>query len=159
MWAIGEQFVPGSDQSHFCKPAGVAVSKKDRSVYVADGYCNNRIMHFSKDGKFLNEWGHSSIDPKAQTNTYALGAFFLPHDVTLDEANGRVYVADRQNGRVQAFAEDGAPLYEIRNLHYFVDVYSVHFCPGRIVESMTEKSGFRAWYFLHSRHVSRRRKS
>jgi peptidylglycine monooxygenase / peptidylamidoglycolate lyase len=130
VWALGEKLVPGSDQAHFCKPAGVAVSKRDGSVYIADGYCNNRILHFSKDGKFLHEWGHSSNDPTSQMNTYALGSFFLPHDVTLDDASGRVYVADRQNGRVQAFTEKGEPLYEIRNLKYFVDVYSVHFCPG-----------------------------
>ena len=33
----------GSDKNHFCKPAGVVVFKIDGSIYVADGYCNNRV--------------------------------------------------------------------------------------------------------------------
>ena len=44
--------MPGSDQSHFCKPAGVAVSKQDGAVFVADGYCNNRV---------LEQWFNSRI--------------------------------------------------------------------------------------------------
>lgn len=43
VWRLGEQFVPGADRKHFCKPAGVAVHSGDGSVWIADGYCNNRV--------------------------------------------------------------------------------------------------------------------
>ena len=53
---LGNAFKPGSDERSFCKPADVAVMK-DGSFYIADGYCNSRIMHFDKDGHVLRTWG------------------------------------------------------------------------------------------------------
>lgn len=55
--ALGEAFVPGSDSDHFCKPTDVAVDPQTGSVFVSDGYCNARILKFSSQGKYLNEWG------------------------------------------------------------------------------------------------------
>jgi peptidylamidoglycolate lyase len=54
---LGEKMVPGSDEKHFCKPTDVAVSSKTGEIFVADGYCNSRIMKFSADGKFLGSFG------------------------------------------------------------------------------------------------------
>lgn len=53
---LGEKMVPGSDQAHFCKPTDVAVSKSGE-VFVADGYCNGRIMKFNAEGKFITSFG------------------------------------------------------------------------------------------------------
>jgi peptidylamidoglycolate lyase len=58
-WTIGERFVPGSDDKHLCQPAGVAVAR-DGSVFVADGYCNSRVVKFSAEGKYLMEFGEES---------------------------------------------------------------------------------------------------
>lgn len=58
--ALGEAFVPGSDSGHFCKPTDVAVDTKTGNVFVSDGYCNARIVKFSPEGKYLNEWGAGS---------------------------------------------------------------------------------------------------
>uniref|UniRef100_A0A914YWB6 peptidylamidoglycolate lyase n=1 Tax=Panagrolaimus superbus TaxID=310955 RepID=A0A914YWB6_9BILA len=127
---LGERFVPGSDSQHFCKPAGVAVSKKDGSVFVADGYCNNRILHFSKSGKLIAEFGHASTAAGREVSRLSLGAFQLPHDISLDEENERIYVADRENARVQIFDFDHKPVSEIRNGQFFGNVYSVHYCPA-----------------------------
>lgn len=55
--ALGEAFVPGSDSSHFCKPTDVALDPQSGSVFVSDGYCNARILKFSAQGKYLDEWG------------------------------------------------------------------------------------------------------
>lgn len=55
--ALGEAFVPGSDSNHFCKPTDVAVDPQTGSVFVSDGYCNARILKFSAQGKYLDEWG------------------------------------------------------------------------------------------------------
>lgn len=61
VFALGEKFVHGDDQKHFCKPAGIAVTT-DGSIFVADGYCNNRIMKFDRNGQFLIQWGQSSYN-------------------------------------------------------------------------------------------------
>lgn len=59
-------------------------------------------MKFSKDGKFINKWGHSSLR-YGKEGSFGMGFFNLPHDITLDEQKQHVYVADRENGRVQVF--------------------------------------------------------
>ena len=48
---MGRAFEPGNDINHFCMPTAVAVSETTGDFYVADGYCNARIMKYSKDGK------------------------------------------------------------------------------------------------------------
>jgi hypothetical protein len=61
-----------------------------------------------------------------------LGEFTLPHDVTLDEQRDRLFVADRENGRVQAFKmSTGKVLYDIRNSELYPTVYSVHYQPSQ----------------------------
>lgn len=92
----GEKGVPGNDASHFDKPTDVAVAS-DGSFYVSDGYGNSRVLKFSAGGQFLLQWGKKGTGP---------GEFDLPHGLALD-AEGRVYVADRQNDRLQVFAPDG----------------------------------------------------
>lgn len=56
---LGERFVQGNDMKHFCKPTSVAVDYPSGDFYVADGYCNNRIMRFDKNGLFKTHWGHA----------------------------------------------------------------------------------------------------
>ncbi len=53
-WGIA--FEPGKDTEHFCQPTAVAVTA-DGGFFVADGYCNNRILRFNSDGSFLQQWG------------------------------------------------------------------------------------------------------
>ena len=56
-----------------------------------------RIAKFSKDGKFIKTWGKLGTDP---------GDFNLPHGLALD-SQGRLFVADRGNNRIQIFDQDG----------------------------------------------------
>lgn len=92
---IGEKAVPGNDQGHFHDPASLAVMP-DGSIYVADGYTNSRVVKFDKDGKYVMSWGTRGTGP---------GQFSLVHSVAVD-AN-RVYVADRNNDRIQVFDHSG----------------------------------------------------
>jgi DNA-binding beta-propeller fold protein YncE len=76
-------------------------------LYVSDGYGNARIHKYSPDGKRLFSWGEPGTDP---------GQFNLPHNICCD-ADGWVYVADRENHRVQVF--NGKGKYETQwvNMH------------------------------------------
>ena len=76
-------------------------------LYVSDGYGNARVHKFAPDGKWLLSWGASGTKP---------GQFNLPHNICCD-GDGWVYVADRENHRVQVF--DGKGKYETQwnNLH------------------------------------------
>jgi DNA-binding beta-propeller fold protein YncE len=76
-------------------------------IYVSDGYGNACIHKFASDGRLLKTWGHPGC---------GVGEFYLPHNILCD-AEGWVYVADRENHRVQIF--DGEGRYETQgnNLH------------------------------------------
>ncbi len=93
---LGEAYVAGNDPLHFNRPTDVAIAY-DGSFYVSDGYGNSRIIKFSASGKYLLEWGKKGSHP---------GEFNIPHALCLDE-KGYVYVADRENRRVQVFDSSG----------------------------------------------------
>ena len=93
---LGESRTPGNDQFHFNLPTDVAVSN-DGSFFISDGYGNSRIMKFSKKGEYLYEWGVLGSNE---------GEFIIPHGIDLD-ALGNVYVADRENNRIQKFDNQG----------------------------------------------------
>jgi len=96
LMTLGTERAAGLDGAHFNKPTDVAFAA-DGSIYVSDGYGNNRIAKFSADGKFLLDWGRKGQEP---------GEFDLPHNVAVD-AQGLVYVADRSNSRIQVFDANG----------------------------------------------------
>jgi DNA-binding beta-propeller fold protein YncE len=75
-------------------------------LYISDGYGNARVLEYSADGKRLRQWGSAGE---------GRGQFRQPHGIAVDE-QGTVYVADRQNGRVQRFDPGGNYLGEWANL-------------------------------------------
>lgn len=102
---FGEKGVAAEDPTHFNKPADVAFGPRG-DVYVADGYGNSRVVRLSRDGKFVQAWGRKGTGE---------GEFNLPHTVAVDR-EGRVYVGDRENNRVQVFTADGRFLREWRHM-------------------------------------------
>jgi DNA-binding beta-propeller fold protein YncE len=80
----------------FHYPTNLAVAP-DESLYITDGYGNARVHHFSSAGELLHSWGEPGDGP---------GQFHLPHGIAID-GRGTVYVADRENSRVQLFTPEG----------------------------------------------------
>jgi DNA-binding beta-propeller fold protein YncE len=86
---------------NFCSTTDVAFAR-DGHILVADGYRNARILEYSADGKKLREWGSAGAGP---------GQFRLPHSIQIDD-DDVIYVADRENGRIQRFDRTGKYLGE-----------------------------------------------
>jgi sugar lactone lactonase YvrE len=80
----------------FNRPTRLAVAP-DGELYVSDGYGNARIHRFSPDGQLIHSWGEPGSGP---------GQFNLPHSVWV-HTDGRVFVCDRENDRVQIFDRSG----------------------------------------------------
>jgi DNA-binding beta-propeller fold protein YncE len=89
----------------FCGTTDIAFAPNGH-LFISDGYGNARILEYTADGKRLHEWGAKGTGP---------GEFRLPHGIAVDE-HGVVYVADRENGRIQRFTSQGKYLGEWDNL-------------------------------------------
>jgi DNA-binding beta-propeller fold protein YncE len=93
---LGTKGVSGLGPRNFNLPTDIAFAANG-DIYVSDGYANARIVKFTKDGKYLLQFGKRGTGP---------GEFGLPHNVQVD-AKGRVYVSDRENQRVEVFDGKG----------------------------------------------------
>ena len=91
----------------------VAIDPKTGDLYVSDGYGNARVHKYSPDGKLLLSWGEPGTDP---------GQFNIVHNIATD-ADGYVYVADRENHRVQIFDSQGRYETQWVNLHRPCAIY------------------------------------
>ncbi|KAJ6640957.1 Peptidyl-alpha-hydroxyglycine alpha-amidating lyase 1 [Pseudolycoriella hygida] len=98
---LGTAFKPGAGRSQFCKPTAVAVLPNG-DFFVADGYCNSRILKFTKNAKFLFYWGQNSFQGEAH-KIAPQNYFAVPHALALVPEMDLLCVADRENGRVQCF--------------------------------------------------------
>ncbi len=99
LMTLGERGVAGDGPNHFNKPSDVLVAP-DGNIFVADGHDatgNNRIVKLAPDGAFLMEWGRTGT---------ANGEFRDPHALAMD-SQGRLFVGDRANSRIQIFDQDG----------------------------------------------------
>ena len=103
---LGTPGVPGGDETHFRNPSAVAVAL-DGSIFVGDGHGgngNNRLVKFAPDGAFIQQIGCSDC-PSGQTGNTAWGEVKDAHALDFD-AEGRLFVADKLNGRIQIFDQD-----------------------------------------------------
>jgi DNA-binding beta-propeller fold protein YncE len=98
LMTLGKEGVKGNGPDTFDMPTGIAIAPNG-DIFVTDGHGkNDRVVKFSKDGKFIKTWGHHGSGP---------GEFDQPHDISIGGSKGYVYVADRSNSRVQVFDQDG----------------------------------------------------
>ena len=100
MWTSGQPGVAGEGPNTLNRPSDVAIARNG-DIFVADGHSgmdtNMRIVKYSKDGTFINEWGTKGSAPGELNGAHGL-AF---------DSRGRLFVADRENRRVQIFDQDG----------------------------------------------------
>jgi DNA-binding beta-propeller fold protein YncE len=87
-------------------------------IYISDGYGNARVHKYAPDGRLLRSWGEPGCDP---------GQFNIVHNICAD-ADGWVYVADRENHRVQVFDGNGRYEAQWNNLHR---PCGLHMGPGK----------------------------
>ena len=119
---LGTAGVSGGGPTHFHDPGDV-VTAPDGDIFVADGHGTvapdlppntiTRIIKFTPDGKFIKAWG-SLGSGKSQ--------FRNPHALAFD-SQGRLFVADRVNGRIQIFDQDGKWLTEYRGFNHPSGLY------------------------------------
>jgi hypothetical protein len=90
-----------------CRPTDVGWDPQG-NIFVSDGYCNNRVVKYDKNGRFVAQVGSE----KAGSGQ---GEFNLPHGLQVD-GKGNVWVADRGNNRYVVLDNDLKPIREITNL-------------------------------------------
>jgi len=114
LMSLGTPGQAGSGPNQFNQPNDV-ITAPDGSIYVSDGHSGQgmtsnaaieegrasgataRIIKFSADGKKLKEWGQIGVRH---------GEFRTPHAMAFD-SQGRLWVADRGNHRIEIFDQDG----------------------------------------------------
>ena len=95
LMTLGTPGEEGDGPNHFTSPSDVAVAPNG-DVFIADGHNesgNNRVMKYNSRGEFLMSWGETG---------YAPGQFRAIHAIAID-VDGRVFVGDRGNSRIQIF--------------------------------------------------------
>jgi len=93
---LGRRGVSGTGTDTFNLPTDVAFAPNG-DIYVSDGYGNPRVVKYTREGKYLLQWGKRGTGP---------GEFGLPHNLAVDD-EGKVYVTDRDNQRIQIFDSGG----------------------------------------------------
>jgi len=118
--------VPDKTQP-FCGATDIAFAKQGH-IFVADGYCNARVIEYDAAGKKIRQWGKRGSGP---------GEFLVVHSVAISP-NGQLYVADRENGRLQRFDQQGKFLGEWK---YGGQFYTVAFSPNGDLYAATHPKG------------------
>src|ERR1043166_3990056 len=98
---------PPSQRYILCRPTDVGFDPQG-NIFISDGYCNNRVVKYDKNGRFLAQSGSEKAGK-------GLGEFDLPHGLQVD-GKGNVWVADRSNFRYQVLDNNLKPVREITNL-------------------------------------------
>lgn len=104
---LGSPGVAGDGTGPLLNSPNDVVTGPDGSIYVGDGHGGQganadlstvaRIAKFDRHGRFIESWGSIGTEP---------GKFRTPHSLAFD-SQGRLFVADRGNVRIQIFDQDG----------------------------------------------------
>jgi DNA-binding beta-propeller fold protein YncE len=106
LMTLGKAGVSGSGRDLFDQPTDIVVAPGG-DLFVTDSHrngTNNRVVHFTKEGRFVKEWGRKGS---------GRGEISEPHTIAMD-SRGRLFVGDRENNRIQIFDQSGSFLEEWR---------------------------------------------
>ena len=106
LMTLGKAGVSGSGADLFDQPTDVLVAP-DGTIFVTDSHRNgknNRVVKLTKDGTYIKEWGTKGSGP---------GQISEPHTIAMD-SQGRLFVGDRENNRIQIFDQEGKFIAEWR---------------------------------------------
>jgi sugar lactone lactonase YvrE len=106
LMTLGRAGISGSTPDLFDQPTDVVIAPNG-DIFVTDSHRNgknNRVVKFTKDGKYIKEWGKKGS---------GRGEISEPHTIAMD-SRGRLFVGDRENNRIQIFDQDGNYLDEWR---------------------------------------------
>lgn len=126
--------MPNRPGSGFRGTTDIAFTKDGR-IFISDGYGNNRILEYNNQGTRAREWGTEGTGP---------GQFHLPHGITIDDQN-TIWIADRENGRIQHFDLNGKFLSQIEGLG---KTFSVTYSAGALFagcQPREEPNGAPGW--------------
>ena len=90
---VGDVPDPSRD---FCGATDIAFAANGR-IFVTDGYCNARVVEYDSTGRKVRQWGRPGTGP---------GEFNVVHAIAVGP-QGHLYIADRENGRLQWFDLEG----------------------------------------------------
>jgi len=98
LMTIGTPGVPGDPPDHLTRPSDVLVAPNGQ-IYVVDSHDRTlaRIVRYAADGTYMETWGELGYGPKQ---------FRDPHALAMD-SQGRIFVGDRYNNRIQIFSQEG----------------------------------------------------
>ncbi|MCB1232343.1 MAG: hypothetical protein KDN19_19000 [Verrucomicrobiae bacterium] len=102
---LGTPGESGADERHLFAPTDMAFASNG-DIFVSDGYGNARVVHYDRDGNYLKSWGSLGTGDEE---------FSLPHAIAIDSRD-RIYVADRNNVRIQVFDTAGTLLESRANV-------------------------------------------
>ena len=108
---LGTTNVKGNDATHLNLPSGIGVLHNGNMI-VTDGYGNNRVILFSKDGTFIKQVGKGAGGPTDKGK--GPGEWDLPHKLAID-AQENLYIIDREGHRVEVFDKNLTYIREIAN--------------------------------------------
>jgi DNA-binding beta-propeller fold protein YncE len=108
---LGTTNEKGNDAAHFNLPSGIAILHSG-NIVVTDGYGNNRVVLFDKNGKFIKQVGKGAGGPTDKGT--GPGEWNLPHKIAVD-AKENLYIIDREGHRLEVFDKDLNFIREIRN--------------------------------------------
>ena len=131
---LGEALKHGNDETHLCMPTSIAVSEASGDVYVADGYCNSRVVKYDKEGKYLREYADEHRPMQ------------VVHSIALIETLNLVCTVSRSEGRIVCFDIDSGEIVHEISDEKMKTVYAIRYDPvNEVIHAATgENNGFEA---------------